>query len=67
MIKKVFFFSLCAICLCACGPSQEEIERQERIDDSIFEAERNIAIENANKLLNDTVVTDTIKKDSIKK
>ena len=59
MMKKVFVLLACTI-ICAfisCGPSQEELDKQKRIDDSLFEKDRNNAIDNANKMLLDTVTT----------
>jgi len=35
----------------ACGPSQEEQDKQKKTDDSLFEKDRNNALDNANKLL----------------
>ncbi len=43
--------------LSACGPSQKEMDEQKRIDDSLMEKERNVAIDNANALLSDTTTT----------
>ena len=40
--------------LMSCGPSQEEQERQKKIDDSLMEPERDNALENANKIIADT-------------
>ena len=68
MIKKLFF--ACSILFFAgCGLSQEEIDKQQRIDDSLMEIERVSIIDKANQqLLNDTTVTDSIKADrAIKK
>lgn len=39
------------IILSSCGPSQEELERQQRIDDSLMEIERKNILERANKIL----------------
>lgn len=41
----------------ACGPSQEEQDKQKIVDDSLFEKDRNNALDNANKLLSDTSMT----------
>jgi hypothetical protein len=43
-----FLFSLLLI---SCGPSQEERERQKRIDDSLMEIERNTALDNVDAML----------------
>ncbi len=44
----------------ACGPSQEEQDKQKKTDDSLFEKDRNTALDNANKLLSDsTAAVDT--------
>lgn len=46
-----FLFILLALVVFACGPSQEELERQRHIEDSLMEIERNNALENADALL----------------
>jgi hypothetical protein len=46
-----FVFILLALVVFSCGPSQEELERQRRIEDSLMEIERNNALENADALL----------------
>ncbi len=52
----------------ACGPSQQEKEKQKKTEDSLFEKERNNALDNANKLLSDTTtVKDTISKNKKEK
>jgi len=53
----------------ACGPSQQEKEKQKKTEDSLFEKERNTALDNANKLLSDTTskVKDTISKNKKEK
>lgn len=51
MLKKMLFISAVAMLLVACGPSQEEIERQRRIDDSLMAIERENALQNADALL----------------
>jgi hypothetical protein len=55
-MKKVFILmsALIMLSFMACGPSQEEQERQKRIDDSLMEPERNNALENANNIIADT-------------
>lgn len=52
-MKKIFLLlTLATVCgFIACGPSDEEIEKQKRIDDSLFEKDRNTALDNANKML----------------
>jgi len=69
-MKKIFFFILAILMVgfTACWQSDEEIEKQKKHDDSAMEPERNTAIDNANKLLNDTTMAaDTVKKDKDKK
>jgi hypothetical protein len=50
----VFLSGLMLVSLMSCGPSQQEQDKQKRIDDSLFEKDRNTALDNANKLLADT-------------
>ena len=52
-MKKVFIVmaSLVMFSFMACGPSQEEQDKQKKVDDSLFEKDRNNALDNANKLL----------------
>ncbi len=50
------------IVMVSCGPSKEEEARLRRIDDSLMEIERNVAIDKANDLL--AADTATTKKDS---
>jgi hypothetical protein len=65
-IRIVFaVFSLLA--LISCGPSQKEIDRQEKENDSIMNQEREKALNNADKLLQrqdsiDAVADTTVKK-----
>ncbi len=61
-MKKLLFF-LGVICIItSCGPSQEELDRQQRIEDSLMEIERISIIEKANQqLLEDTLQTDSSK------
>lgn len=66
MIKYIFFVFGLVLCLSACGPSQEELERQQRVEDSLMEIERNAAIEKTNQLLADTTTTDTITTEKVK-
>jgi hypothetical protein len=66
-MKKIFVLLsvLMLISLVSCGPSQKEQEKQKKIDDSLFEKDRNTALDNANKLLSDTTaVKDTLAKKS---
>jgi hypothetical protein len=58
-MKKAFVLlsALLMLSFISCGPSQKEEEKQKKIDDSIFEKDRNTALDNANKLLSDTVAT----------
>jgi len=60
-MKKIFFLliGLFVFSIISCGTSKEELEKQKKIDDSIFESERNTALDNANKLLCDTTIADT--------
>ncbi len=61
-MKHIFIILLLATCLISCGPSKQEEERQQKIDDSIANIESNAAIEKANALLNsDSVNTDSTK------
>jgi hypothetical protein len=55
-MKKLFILiaGLIMISFMACGPSQQEKEKQKKTEDSLFEKERNTALDNANKLLSDT-------------
>jgi hypothetical protein len=48
LFALVFLVSLLAM---ACGPSQEEVERQKRIDDSLMAIERNSALDNVDAML----------------
>lgn len=69
-MKKVFILIACFIMFSfiACGPSQQEKEKQKKTEDSLFEKERNNALDNANKLLSDTTtVKDTISKNKKEK
>jgi hypothetical protein len=62
-IKTIFaLFSF--ISLISCGPSKEVEEKEKRKEDSLMEIQRNAAINNAEKLLNDSTA---IPSDSIKK
>ena len=65
-MKRLFLLiaGLLMLSFIACGPSQQEKEKQKKKDDSLFEKECNNALDNANKLLSDTTstVTDTISK-----
>ncbi len=62
MLKNIFFAFFIVLCISSCGPSQKDIDKQQHIEDSIMEIERNSAIEKANKqLLNDTLPADTTK------
>ena len=56
------------MCISSCGPSQKELDKQQHTEDSLMDIERNSAIEKANQqLLNDTIVADTVKKETKKK
>jgi len=44
----------------SCGPSKEDQEKENRKADSLMQTERNTAVENANKLLSDTLKTDSL-------
>lgn len=69
-MKKIFLVAIVTtmFAFVACGPSQEEQEKQKRIDDSLMEKERNSAIDNANSILSDTVanIQDSTKKSETK-
>ncbi|MFA4853007.1 MAG: hypothetical protein WC868_08030 [Bacteroidales bacterium] len=58
-MRKYFILisGITLVSLMACGPSQEEQERQKKIDDSLFEKNRNTVLDNANKLLLDTAAS----------
>jgi len=59
-MRKLLFFSGVIFIVSSCGPSQEELDRQQRIEDSLMEIERISIIEKANQqLLEDTVQTDS--------
>lgn len=64
MKKTCFIFSLSLI-LFSCGPSQEEIEKQQRIDDSIHEIEREDLINKTNNYF-DSDTTQRTNNDTIK-
>lgn len=60
---KIFFGLFSLFIFIACGPTQEEQEKQKKTEDSLMEIERNKALENADKLLQmDTteVVNDSV-------
>jgi hypothetical protein len=52
-MKKLFIVlaGLTMFSFMACGPSQEEQDKQKKVEDSLFEKDRNNALDNANKLL----------------
>ncbi len=50
IIKISLVFLSLAVC-CSCGPSQKEIDNQDSKRDSLMEIERNSALDNADKLL----------------
>ena len=58
-MKKIFVViaGLMMFTFIACGPSQEEQDKQKKTDDSLFEKDRTNALDNANKLLSDTSMT----------
>ena len=70
-MKHKLFILMSAVvmsCFVACGPSQEEQEKQKKIDDSLMEPERDNALENANKILADTTpANDSVAKVETKK
>ncbi|MGD0710209.1 MAG: hypothetical protein ABR968_03435 [Bacteroidales bacterium] len=65
-MKRLFILmaGLVMISFMACGPSQKDKEKQKKTDDSLFQKERNNALDNANKLLSDTTsnTKDTVSK-----
>lgn len=63
-MKKILslLFILMSLSFIGCGPSQEEEEKEKRRLDSLMEPERDAAIENANKLLGDTIAKDSTAK-----
>jgi hypothetical protein len=64
-MKKAFIVltGVMLFAIASCGPSQKEEEKQKRTDDSLFEKDRNTALDNADKFLSDT----TVNKDSVAK
>ena len=69
-MKKLFVLlsGIAMVAFIACGPSQQEQDKQKKVDDSLFETDRNTALDNANKLLMDTTpVKDTVAKVENKK
>ncbi len=64
MKKYLFLFSL-SLVLFSCGLSQEEIEKQQRIDDSIHEVERENLIDKTNSYF-DSDTTQRTKIDTLK-
>ncbi len=58
-MRKIFILisGITLVSFIACGTSQEEQERQKKIDDSLFERNRNTVLDNANKLLLDTAAS----------
>jgi hypothetical protein len=62
-MKKILYFisALAVVSFMACGSRVNE-EKQKKADDSIFQKERNNALDNANKILSDTA---TAKPDSM--
>jgi len=60
MKKVIVLFSLTLSLFYSCGPSKEDQEKEKRKADSLMQTERNIAVENANKLLSDTLITDSL-------
>ena len=67
-MKKMFMLmaGLTMISFMACGPSQQEKEKQKNTNDSLFEKERNNALDNANKLLSDTFSNSKAKDTALK-
>ena len=65
MIKKIFF-AMSIITLAACGPSQEDLDREQKTEDSLMEIERISILEKANQqLMSDTLPIDSIADDSL--
>ncbi|MDD3877747.1 MAG: hypothetical protein PHT69_14090 [Bacteroidales bacterium] len=59
MIKKIFL-AVFVLSLWACGPTKEELEEQQRLDDSIMDIERLSIIEKANQLMEESSQIDTM-------
>ncbi len=49
--SKIVFLLCSLLFLVSCGPTQKEIDKQDREKDSLMEIERNNALNNADKLL----------------
>lgn len=47
-MKKVILLSVTAMLLFSCGPSQEELDKQQHIQDSLHEIERENIIDKTN-------------------
>ena len=62
---SILIAGLIMVSFIACGPSQEEQEKQKKTDDSLFEKDRNTALDKANELLSDTVAA--VKDTTVKK
>ncbi|HOT88603.1 MAG TPA: hypothetical protein PLC59_03940 [Bacteroidales bacterium] len=60
MKKIIVLFTLMLPFFYSCGPSKEDQEKENRKADSLMQTERNTAVENANKLLSDTLKTDSL-------
>lgn len=68
MKKIALLFACAAVCtFISCGPSQEELDKQKKLDDSLFEKDRNTALDNANKMLDTSMTADTMAKKEEKK
>ena len=69
-MKKIFVLiaGIIMLSFIACGPSSQEKDKQKKTDDSLFEKERNDALDKANKLLSDSTsnVKDTASKTKTK-
>jgi hypothetical protein len=63
-MKKLLLILACSLScfFISCGSSQEEEAKQKKIDDSLFEKDRDNAIDLANKILLDTAKKDTTAK-----
>jgi hypothetical protein len=67
--------SFCIMALCSlftlsftgCGPSQKELEQQQKKTDSAIQADRDRSVDEANKLLQQADSADKAKQDSIAK
>lgn len=66
MLQRIVLLSGLLFLMASCGPSQEELEREQRIEDSLMEIERIDIIAKANQaLLGDSTVGDSTVIDTV--